>query len=302
MKNKPHFLKWRNRIEELTPADHRIGTDILLIDDADIVRAEKFIGNIPFKMDMSMAIIYNKGTAVTKINMKKHEIKAPAVVITMPGQTIEPISCSDDLDSRAIVMSSSFTENLFPCSSDVQAHNLYSSVLSNPVINFKNDQYAFGQYYDLLLNIARSPNSEFRIEAAKHLTLAMFYGYSHMRHNISAPSRGSTRQEEIYSKFLDILGANYKVARDIGFYADKLCITAKYLSQLVKNISGKTALEIIEDYTLTECKALLVSTRMTIQEISDELNFPSQSVFGKYFKRLTGMSPKAYRQEQIRAY
>ena len=123
----------------------------------------------------------------------------------------------------------------------------------------------------------------------------MFYGYSHMRHNISAPSRGSTRQEEIYSKFLDILGANYKVARDIGFYADKLCITAKHLSQLVKNISGKTALEIIEDYTLTECKALLLSTTMTIQEISDELNFPSQSVFGKYFKRLTGMSPKADR-------
>ena len=199
MKNKPHILKWRNRIEELTPADHRIGTDILLIDDADVVRAEKFIGNIPFKMDMSMAIIYNRGTAVTKINMKKYEIHAPAVVITMPGQTIEPISCSDDLDSRAIVMSSSFTENLFPGSSDVQAHTLYSSVLSNPVINFKNDQYAFGQYYDLLLNIARSPNSEFRIEAAKHLTLAMFYGYSHMRHNISTPSKGSTRQEDIYS-------------------------------------------------------------------------------------------------------
>ena len=297
MKIKPHFLKWRNRIEELTQADHRIGTDILLIDDADVVRAEKFIGNVPFKMDMSMAIIYNKGTAVTKINMKKYEIKAPAVVITMPGQTIEPISCSDDLDSRAIVMSSTFTENLFPGSSDVQAHTLYSSVLGNPVINFENDQYAFGQYYDLLLNIARSPNSEFRIEAAKHLTLAMFYGYSHMRHSISTPSRGSTRQEEIYSGFLELLGDNYKMARDVRFYADRLCVTAKHLSQVVKDVSGKTTLEVIEDYVLTECKALLMSTSMSIQQISDEMNFPSQSVFGKYFKRLTGLSPNAYRKE-----
>ena len=112
------------------------------------------------------------------------------------------------------------------------------------------------------------------------------------------PSKGSTRQEEIYSAFLNVLEANYKIARDVGFYADKLCITAKHLSQVVKDVSGKTALEIIEDYALTECKALLLSTTMTIQEISDELNFPSQSVFGKYFKRLTGMSPKAYRQEQ----
>lgn len=112
-----------------------------------------------------------------------------------------------------------------------------------------------------------------------------------MKHNLSTKNKGT----EIYSAFIDTLSENYKTARDIGYYADKLCITAKYLSQVVKEVSGKTALEIIEDYVLTECKALLLSTTMTIQEISDELNFPSQSVFGEYFKRLTGMPPKAYR-------
>ena len=298
MKGKIRNLKWRNRIEEITPADHRIGTDILLIDDANGIRAEKIIGKNPFKLDMSMAIIYDQGEAVSKINMKEYHIKAPAVLIMMHGQTIEPISYSDDLQSRAIVMSESFTERLFAGSTDVQAHSLYTSIMSKPIVNFEKDQNVFSIYYDLLLNVARSPHSEFKIQSAHHLTLAMFYGYSHMKHNLTTDNKGTTRQEEIYSAFIDSLGENFKTARDIGYYADKLCISAKHLSQVVKDVSGKTALEIIEDYVLTECKALLLSTTMTIQEISDELNFPSQSVFGKYFKRLTGLSPKAYRKAQ----
>lgn len=298
MKGKIRNLKWRYQIEEITPSDHRIGTDILLIEDANGIRADKIIGKTPFKLDMSMAIIYDQGEAVSKINMKEYHIKAPAVLIVMHGQTIEPISYSENLQSRAIVMSESFTERLFAASTDVQAHSLYTSIMNKPIVNFEKDQNVFSIYYDLLLNVARSPHSEFKIQSAHHLTLAMFYGYSHMKHNLTTDNKGTTRQEEIYSAFIDSLGENFKTARDIGYYADKLCITAKHLSQVVKEVSGKTALEIIEEYVLTECKALLLSTTMTIQEISDELNFPSQSVFGKYFKRLTGLSPKAYRKAQ----
>lgn len=298
MKGRIRNLNWRDRIEEITPSDHRIGTDILLIEDANAIRAEKITGKKPFKLDVSMAIIYDQGEAVSKINMKEYHIKAPAVLIVMHGHTIEPISYSDDLQGRTIVMSESFTERLFAGSTDVQVHSLYTSIMSKPILNFEKDQNVFSMYYDLLLNVAKSPQSEFKIQSAQHLTLAMFYGYSHMKHNLTIDNKGTTRQEGIYSAFIDLLGGNYKNARDIGYYANKLCITSKHLSQVVKEVSGKTALEIIEEYVLTECKALLLSTTMTIQEISDELNFPSQSVFGKYFKRLTGLSPKAYRKAQ----
>ena len=91
------------------------------------------------------------------------------------------------------------------------------------------------------------------------------------------------------------MSLNYKQSRDVAFYADRLCITSKHLSQVVKEVSGKSALDIIEEYVITECKALLLSTTMTIQQISDSLNFTTQSVFGKYFKRVTGISPSEYR-------
>lgn len=297
MKGITKNLKWRYRIDEITPATHRIGEDILLIQDANGLRADKFIGKNPFKLDMSMAIIYDRGEAISRINMKEYHIKAPAVVIMMQGQTIEPISYSEDIASRAIAMSSAFTERLFAGSTEIQAHSLYESIMRNPTIHFEEDQNVFSMYYNLLLNVAKTPNSDFKIQTAQHLTLAMFYGYSHLKHNLSTNNKGTTRQEEIYSAFMDTLSEDFKKARDIGYYADKLYITSKHLSQVVKDISGKTALEIIEEYVLTECKALLLSTTMTIQEISNELNFPSQSVFGKYFKRLTNLSPKAYRKQ-----
>ncbi|MBR5863155.1 MAG: AraC family transcriptional regulator [Alistipes sp.] len=295
MKNQITIYKWRNRFEEITPDDYRIGSDILLIEDANAIRAEKVLGMNPFKLDMSMTIIYDKGEAVFKINMHKYHIKAPTVIIVMEGQTCELISFSDDLQGRAIVMSSSFTNSLFVGTKSGYKHKLYSSMINTPLINFEKDKNVFSEYYQLLKNIVQSTHSEFKIDAVRHLTLAMFYGYSHLKHEMSSLIKGSKRQDDIYSAFLEVIGKYYKQRREVSFYADMLCITSKHLSQIVKEVSGKTASDIIEDYVITETKALLLSTNMTIQQISDYLSFPSQSVFGKYFKRITGKSPKEYR-------
>jgi len=83
--------------------------------------------------------------------------------------------------------------------------------------------------------------------------------------------------------------------RSVEFYADKLSLTPKYLTTVVRETSGKTAHDWIIEYVILSAKALLKSTNITIQEISDRLNFPSQSFFGKYFKQQTGMSPVEYR-------
>ena len=295
MKSQIISYRWRSRINEITPENLRIGTDVLLIEDANAIRAERVIDEAPFKVDMSMAIIYDRGEAVFKIDMHKYHIKAPAVIIIMVGQTCELISYSKDLQGRAIAMSSTFADSLFVGTEGGYTHKLYSSMINNPLINLDKDQNVFSEYYQLLKNIVQSPHSEFKIDAVRHLTLAMFYGYSHMKHDMSSYAKGTNRQDDIYSAFLEAVGKHFKEEREVGFYADKLCLTAKHLSQVVKEVSGRTASDIIEDYVITEIKALLLSTNMTIQQISDHLNFPSQSVFGKYFKRITGKSPKEYR-------
>ena len=295
MKKQITSYKWRNHIDKITSKGLRIGTDVILIEDANALRAARVIDEAPFKIDMSIAIIYDRGEAVFKIDMHKYHIKAPAVIIIMAGQTCELISYSKYLQGRAIVMSSTFTDSLFVGTEGDYTHKLYSSMINNPLMNLDKDQNVFSEYYQLLKNIVQSPQSEFKINAVRHLTLDMFYGYSHMKHDINTYNKGTNRQDDIYAAFLEAVAKHYKTARTVGFYADKLCITSKHLSQVVKKVSGETASEIIENYVITEIKALLLSTNMTIQQISDYLNFPSQSVFGKYVKRITGVSPKRYK-------
>ena len=288
-------LKWRQQIEEMVPDNHRIGTDILLISDANFIRANRYIGNKPYKTDVSMAIIYDNGEAVFKINMREYHIKAPAVLIIMYGQTFELISYSDDLQCRAIVMSASFTNQLFSNSDNSPINQLYLSILTNPIVCFNDEKNIFSQYYELLLNITRSPHSNYKINAVHHLTLAMFYGYSHIKHSFMSNNAIPSRQGEIYSEFLKLLSQNYHISREVTFYANRLCITSKHLSRVIKDVSGKSASNVIDEYVTTECKALLTSTTLTIQQISDMLNFSTQSIFGKYFKRIVGVSPKEYR-------
>ena len=86
--------------------------------------------------------------------------------------------------------------------------------------------------------------------------------------------------------------------RSVKFYADQLCLTPKHLSGVVKEVSGKTVGEWIDELVILEAKALLNSSSMNIQEIADRLNFANQSFFGKYFKHYTGMSPKEYRKSR----
>lgn len=295
MKDKVTYIKWRSRIDEITPADHRIGTDILLIDNTEEM-ADVSLEYEPFKVDMTMTIIYEQGWADLKINMHEYHIEAPAVLIALNGQIYQPLGHSEDLKSKVILMSRDFSNGLFMNVGEVLP--LQSSILKNPVMKMENKQDVFGQFYQLLLNIMASPFNEYKLEVAKHLTLSMFYGYSNHKHQVQEAPNHSTRQEEIYENFIELVSKHYRKERELGFYADRLCITPKYLSALIKELTGKTALDIIEEYAIAECKALLLSTKMSIQQISDEMNFSSQSAFGKFFKRLTGMSPKEYRKNR----
>ncbi|MGM9777519.1 MAG: helix-turn-helix domain-containing protein [Prevotella sp.] len=82
----------------------------------------------------------------------------------------------------------------------------------------------------------------------------------------------------------------------IPFYAGRLGISVGHLHSVVKRVSGKSPGEWIEQYVTKEACAMLKCTDKTIQQISIELGFPSQSFFGKYFKRAIGLSPKEYRE------
>ena len=104
-----------------------------------------------------------------------------------------------------------------------------------------------------------------------------------------------SRRDELLMRFTQLVSDNYKLHRKVSYYADKMCLTPKYLSTVVYEASGKYARDIIAEFVIMEAKRCLVNTTMTVQEIGDYLHFSCQSFFGKYFKEHAGMSPQAYR-------
>ena len=142
----------------------------------------------------------------------------------------------------------------------------------------------------------KQEGNPYREEIIKHLFSAYYYGLGYYIHSQQAEHVAMTPQQELCERFIALVAENFKTQRDIGFYADRLCVTNKYLSTLMKQHTGMTALEWIERHVVLYAKSCLSSTTMSVQQISDELDFPSLSVFGKYFKRVEGLSPKAYRQ------
>lgn len=104
----------------------------------------------------------------------------------------------------------------------------------------------------------------------------------------------SDRQRAIFEQFLNLVRENYRKERFVSFYADRMCLTPKYLSLVVYRVSGRHAGEWIRDLLALDAKALLQSGKYTVSQVADLLGFPNNSFFGKWFKAVTGLPPKQY--------
>lgn len=105
------------------------------------------------------------------------------------------------------------------------------------------------------------------------------------------------RSIDLYNAFVSLVAEYYREAHNVRFYAEKLCITPRYLSGVTDKVVGKSPKQIIADYLLNEAKNHLTTTRLTIQEIADKLGFSSQALFCKFFKMQESTSPSAYRNQ-----
>jgi AraC-like DNA-binding protein len=285
MKENIHLLNWQVEIEDAKVVS--IENDLILLEKPII----KSTFDYPFKVDVTTTFICLSGKMEGYINLKPIIASAPSLTVIFPSQILQYKYISDDFTGLFTVMSNQFINNL-----NIQKWTpLFTSIRENPVVSLtKDDLKPIITYYSLLKDAIKREDNPYRMETVRYLTKAFFYGAGNQFHKVPE-SDNKSKHEILVDKFLKLVEKHYRVERGLGFYADKLSMTSKYLSALVKTNTGKFANEWIDSYVILEAEALLKSTNMTIQQISDELNFPTQSVFGKYFKRLTGKSPKEYK-------
>lgn len=255
--------------------------------------ADLYKGDYPVRLDEVVAIISEQGTTGGTIDLRKFNTQAPCLFIVLSGQILQFENFSNDFRGLAIIMSREFWDG-FPFDNSLQ-FPLFRSIRENPSIGLTHTELdSMKDYFRLMQKTIRITENPNRSEAVKYLTIAFFHGFGYQFHRILEDLKGGKR-DKLVERFLILVRENYKSHRGLEFYAGRLFVTPKYLSKAVKQKSGKTAAEWIEDHVMLEARALLKSTNLTVQQISDELNFPSQSFFGKYFKHRAGESPKEYR-------
>lgn len=250
----------------------------------------------PARLKATTVLICLRGEIDCSINLKRFHITENHLLVNFSSDIIQ-IHSTDNIAGYAVILSEEYLQQLqIDFGLRVQS---YIGLRGNGPVQVPYGELAdLKPYYTLLRKNMESGNADVikgLAHALSYTILAMFRQYQRTQYNVDV--KDMSRSHQIFDKFMTLLQIYHNRERSIQFYADKMCLTSKYISGMIKKYSGRCALEWINDYVMLEAKMMLRYTEMTIQEISNRLNFTTQSAFGKYFKQQTGVGPKQYRIE-----
>lgn len=150
----------------------------------------------------------------------------------------------------------------------------------------------------IFLGYSANPLSECMEASLRHLLCSMMYricdAIISTNNEVSSISV-KDRSSEYFERLMTLLAENYREQRNVEFYADKMNISSKHLSRVIRSYTGKSVHQWIDEFVALEIKNLLKYSNLSIQQISFELNFPNPSFMGQYFKRITGLTPGEYK-------
>jgi len=231
------------------------------------------------------------------INLQEYEMKEGMLAVILPEQIVQQGERSTDFSGSFIAVSRDFMDMVIPTMQ--QLFPMFFMIKERPCMSISPEELqSFREYHSFLWSKVKLKDNPYRKEITQGLLMALFYEiYNIYQGHVVQERIPKSRKEDLFERFIRSITESYKNERSVSFYADKMFLTAKHLSTVVKEVSGKTAGEWIDSLVILEAKALLKSSELSIQEIADELHFANQSFFGKYFKHHTGLSPKEYRRQ-----
>ena len=248
----------------------------------------------PRKMTFILIGLCTKGHLRYRIDGKEQMIKAGDILIVSEHQVIDGYNPSPTMEGLCIMMSVNFFHEIIKSVHDVSS--LFVFARTQPVMKLdRRECESFKEYFAVIKQKIGETKNHFRKDLIRTLLLAMFYDVGNIIYRARNYGGVQIPSEKAFTQFLHLVQENCKRERRVSWYAQQLNITPKYLSLIVKRISGRTALEWIENYVTMELRVILKNSTKSIKEITKEMNFPNQSFLGKYFKGHVGMTPSEYR-------
>ena len=245
--------------------------------------------------------LLREGEINCEIDHKTYHVKAPAMLSVVSKSVFRNFGHVHGVVD-CLFVSPRFIHDL---NIDLSAINLHD-MIDNPPKTVTEDLTeaeieVFASYFKLLYRNAVDGNE---VAFSKNIGRSVMQGlfYQILQYNNSRSAKPSAPKDEgvqarqigYVHEFMRQLQLHHKIHRSIQFYADRMCISPKYLSHIIKEATGKSASEWIAEFVVMEAKNMLRYSHKNIQQVAYELNFSTQSSFGKYFKHVTGLSPTEF--------
>ena len=296
------------RILSLAPVidEHVLGKDIIL-GEGHGEKVEKSEGILkmlqyPVRFDGYIFFFLKEGHFQVDHNLNTFDVRSGSIMMTVPGNIVKVSSYKPehiaDAELYFLLISKEFMSGIH-----LDINRVYQESLrlwNYPCIRLSEDDISLlVEYFTLSRNILHS-----RMKNKKNVLGALVTSFAHVilelwtreiSHNRKAENPSTARINQLLERFIALVTEYHNTERGVAFYADKLCLSPKYLSKLIKQASGRSAPAWIDSFVILEAKNLLKYSDKSVKQIVYDLHFPNQSVFYKFFKAHTGMTPSEYR-------
>ncbi len=281
--------KYQLRLEQLTDKDIAVFDELGDLPKED-VHAEAYV-----------AILCLEGKAACTIEGVEYHLEKNDLIFAHPNQFIQNAMISCNFKCHGMLMSPAYFENIFLLGGNIWEASL--AIRERPLLHLsEQDVDNFMLNFKVLkdkLAATELPHHEQIVKLMLQSLVFEFYDRISPMLKQQAPNYNYSSAEVIFKHFVSLTSKEAPRRREVAYYAEKLCLTPKYLSSVCKKQTGKTASEIINGITVNYIKNMLTSSDKTIKEIAGETGFDNLSFFGKYVKRELGMSPRDYRQNGV---
>lgn len=255
-----------------------------------------FFDNYAFRVENAAMLLCREGSAEAMVDQSRGPLRRDAIVLLLPGA----LFMLSDRTENFRVSYCAFSQSLLDEAAFRLDPSFFHTLRCNP-LSYPSPQFVEGAsvWFKLAEYTYADRENSFRNTIIKNrlqnVLLECYDKVQRFSADFIRQTDTTSRQVQLFHRFVKLVNDHSVREREVGFYADKLCISTRYLSTIVRNVVHSSAKEFIDHAVVLEIKMLLQSTDLSVQEIAYRLKFPDQSYLGRYFRKHTGESPTAFR-------
>lgn len=300
--NKPIVLSTDMNISDIFKVDY-IDEGLGLMNDA---RNLVLCDDTAWGHDIAVLVFVRRGQLNLNIDGEYMQVGTHQMLLCRPGRIISHLQCSDDFQGHAVFLTIRFSQSIMAMAGNIW--NYVLSIDSCPIFDMSDSlKPILISYHRLLLEEVKNKNNIFYREVVSSLLRCMLctmisemrqMSYPKPRPKLINEGKTSPQSLTLFSRFVDILTKEQCTERQLNYYADRLCVTPKYLSMVCKRMSGRTAHQWIKETISNNIYNYLKLSDKSIKEISYLFRFPNLGFFSRYVKENLGKRPTEFRKEK----